>query len=104
MLELSGNNYQMEKLTNLDKLPPYGFKVSCFPIKNLNASAARVRPVAIIEKPETRYVFNKAAAHFGIEDRIENMLEEGDPAYQTFVKFFVSMLYGIMMDLGYKKY
>ncbi|MFX1457124.1 MAG: cyclase family protein [Promethearchaeota archaeon] len=44
--------YQMEKLTNLDKLPPYGFKVSCFPIKILDASAAWVRPVAIIEKPD----------------------------------------------------
>jgi len=39
----------MEKLTNLDKLPSYGFKVSCFPIKILGASAAWVRPVAIIE-------------------------------------------------------
>ncbi|MFX1523441.1 MAG: MBL fold metallo-hydrolase [Promethearchaeota archaeon] len=55
------------------------------------------------EKPETRYVFNKAAAHFGTKERIENMLEEDDPAYQTFVKFFVSMIYGMMMDLGYKK-
>ncbi|MFW9867100.1 MAG: cyclase family protein [Candidatus Thorarchaeota archaeon] len=42
--------YQMEKLTNLDKLPPFGFKVSCFPIKILKASAAWVRPVAIIEE------------------------------------------------------
>ncbi|MHA2390433.1 MAG: cyclase family protein [Promethearchaeota archaeon] len=41
--------YQMEKLTNLDKLPPHGFKVSCFPIKILKASAAWVRPVAIIK-------------------------------------------------------
>jgi len=41
--------YQMEKLTNLDQLPPYGFKVSCFPIKILKASAAWVRPIAIIE-------------------------------------------------------
>jgi len=43
--------YQMEKLANLDKLPPYGFKVSCFPIKILKASAAWVRPVAIIADP-----------------------------------------------------
>ena len=42
--------YQMEKLTNLDKLPPYGFTVSCFPIKILHASAAWVRPVAIVEE------------------------------------------------------
>ncbi|KKN08288.1 hypothetical protein LCGC14_1058200 [marine sediment metagenome] len=41
--------FQMEKLANLDQLPPYGFKVSCFPIKILKASAAWVRPVAIIE-------------------------------------------------------
>ena len=32
--------YQMEKLTNLDKLPPHGFMVYCFPIKILRASAA----------------------------------------------------------------
>ena len=41
--------YQMEKLANLDQLPPYGFNVSCFPIKILKASAAWVRPVAIFE-------------------------------------------------------
>ncbi len=40
--------FQMEKLANLDKLPSYGFKVCCFPIKILKASAAWVRPVAII--------------------------------------------------------
>jgi len=40
--------YQMEKLANLDQLPPYGFKVCCFPIKILKASAAWIRPVAII--------------------------------------------------------
>jgi len=42
--------YQMEKLTNLDKLPPQGFMVYCFPIKIFKASAAWVRPVAIIEE------------------------------------------------------
>jgi len=42
--------YQMEKLTNLDKLPPHGFMVYCFPIKIFKASAAWVRPVAIIEE------------------------------------------------------
>lgn len=41
---------QMEKLTNLDKLPPHGFRVSCFPIKILKAGAGWVRPVAIIEE------------------------------------------------------
>ncbi len=38
-----------EKMPNLDKLPPHGFKVSCFPIKILKAGAGWVRPVAIIE-------------------------------------------------------
>jgi len=42
--------YQMEKLANLDKLPPYGFKVYCFPIKIQKASAAWVRPVAVVEE------------------------------------------------------
>jgi len=41
---------QIEKLTNLDKLPPFGFKVACFPIKILGGSAGWVRPVAIIEE------------------------------------------------------
>ncbi len=39
----------IEKLTNLDKLPPYGFKVACFPIKIKNASAGWTRVVAIFE-------------------------------------------------------
>ncbi|MFW9877847.1 MAG: hypothetical protein ACFFG0_32595 [Candidatus Thorarchaeota archaeon] len=39
----------MQKLANLDKLPPYGFKISCFPIKISKTSAAWVRPVAIID-------------------------------------------------------
>lgn len=42
--------YQMEKLANLDQLPPYGFLVYCFPIKIQKASAAWVRPVAVIEE------------------------------------------------------
>jgi kynurenine formamidase len=41
--------YQMEKLANLDQLPSHGFKVCCFPVKILKASAAWIRPVAIIE-------------------------------------------------------
>lgn len=40
---------QLEKLTNLDKLPPHGFKVACFPVKVHRASAGWVRPVAIVE-------------------------------------------------------
>jgi len=37
----------MEKLGNLDKLPPYGFKVIAFPINIEKASAGWVRPVAL---------------------------------------------------------
>lgn len=42
--------YQIEKLAHLDQLPPFGFKFCCFPIKILRASAAWIRPVAIIEE------------------------------------------------------
>ncbi|MCK4532554.1 cyclase family protein [bacterium] len=39
----------IETMANLDKIPkPYGFKVICFPIKLKAASAAWIRPVAII--------------------------------------------------------
>lgn len=38
----------MEKMTNLDKLPFYGFKVVCFPIKIKGASGGWVRPIAIM--------------------------------------------------------
>ncbi|RBO84025.1 kynurenine formamidase [Marinomonas aquiplantarum] len=40
---------QMEKLSNLESLPPYGFTVSCFPYKIEKASAGFVRAVAIFE-------------------------------------------------------
>ncbi len=40
----------MEKLTNLDKLPPYGFTVACFPVKIKDASAGWTRAVAIIDE------------------------------------------------------
>ena len=40
---------QIEKLTNLEELPPTGFKVSCFPVKIKNASAGWVRAVAILD-------------------------------------------------------
>lgn len=40
--------YHMEKMINLDKLPPFGFKVICFPIKIQGASAGWVRPVAVL--------------------------------------------------------
>ncbi len=39
----------MEKLMNLDKLPPFGFKVACFPVKIKGASAGWVRAAAILE-------------------------------------------------------
>ena len=38
----------MEKLANLDRLPPYGFKVACFPVKIEKASAGWTRAVAIL--------------------------------------------------------
>ncbi len=39
----------IEKLCNLEQLPPTGFKVACFPIKIKSASAGWVRAVAIID-------------------------------------------------------
>ena len=39
----------MEKLANLDQLPPTGFKVSCFPYKIKGASAGFTRAVAILD-------------------------------------------------------
>ena len=39
-----------EKLSNLDKLPPYGFKFAGFPIKIKGASAGWVRAVAFVEE------------------------------------------------------
>lgn len=38
----------MERLVNLDKLPPFGFKVCCFPTKIKKASAGWVRAVAML--------------------------------------------------------
>ena len=40
---------QIEKLTNLEKLPPVGFTVSCFPFKIRAASAGFTRAVAILQ-------------------------------------------------------
>ncbi|HDS1118086.1 TPA: cyclase family protein, partial [Pluralibacter gergoviae] len=40
---------QMEKLSNLDKLPDSGFWVSCFPYKIQRGSAGFIRAVAIVE-------------------------------------------------------
>ncbi len=39
----------IERLTNLDKLPPFGFKVCCFPLKVRGGSAGPARVVAILE-------------------------------------------------------
>lgn len=39
----------MEKLTNLDILPRFGFKVICFPVKIKGASAGWTRAVAILD-------------------------------------------------------
>ena len=41
---------QIEKLANLDQLPPYGFTVACFPAKIKDASAGWTRAVAIINE------------------------------------------------------
>lgn len=38
----------MEKMANLDKLPPFGFKVNCFPVKIKGASGGWVRAVAML--------------------------------------------------------
>ena len=40
---------QIEKLTNLERLPPSGFEVSCFPFKIKGASAGFTRAVAILD-------------------------------------------------------
>lgn len=41
---------QIEKLCNLDKLPPFGFQVSAFPVKVDRASAGWARVVAMVEE------------------------------------------------------
>jgi len=39
----------IEKLTNLEALPPYGFTFFCFPVKVKGASAGWIRAVALVE-------------------------------------------------------
>ncbi len=39
----------LEKLANLDKLPPFGFTVSCLPVKVKGASAGWTRAVAFLD-------------------------------------------------------
>jgi kynurenine formamidase len=41
--------YQIEKLTNLECLPPVGWTLSCFPVKIARASAGWIRAVAIFD-------------------------------------------------------
>ena len=41
--------WHLENLTNLDQLPPHGFKLSVFPIKWVGTTGAPVRAVAIID-------------------------------------------------------
>jgi kynurenine formamidase len=41
--------FQIEKLHNLERLPPFGFTVSCFPVKLKATGAAWIRAVAIFE-------------------------------------------------------
>jgi kynurenine formamidase len=40
---------QIERLVNLDQLPPTGFKVACFPLKIDHGSAGPARVVAILD-------------------------------------------------------
>jgi len=40
--------YHPENMANFDVLPPFGFKLSLFPITSVNTTAARVRAVAIL--------------------------------------------------------
>ena len=39
---------QIERLFNLAALPPFGFKVSCFPLKIVGGSAGPARVVALL--------------------------------------------------------
>ena len=41
--------FHLEKLSNLEALPPHGFTVACFPVKIKAASAGWTRAVAIID-------------------------------------------------------
>jgi len=43
--------FQIEKLTNLDRLPSTGFTFYCFPIKIKGASAGWIRAVAELQRP-----------------------------------------------------
>ena len=42
--------YHLENMSNLDQLPPTGFKLCVFPVKWVNTTAAPVRAVAILDE------------------------------------------------------
>ncbi|MBW1785846.1 MAG: hypothetical protein JRK53_04395 [Deltaproteobacteria bacterium] len=42
--------FQIEKLTNLNKVPPHGFTFFCFPVKIMAASAGWIRAVALVSE------------------------------------------------------
>lgn len=42
--------FQIEKLANLDRVPPTGFTFFCFPVKIKGASAGWIRAVAMVEE------------------------------------------------------
>ena len=42
---------QIERLANLDQLPPTGFEVACFPLRLVGGSAAPARVVAVLGRP-----------------------------------------------------
>ncbi len=44
---------QIERLFGLDRLPPQGFTVACFPLKLIGGSAAPARVVAIFDEETT---------------------------------------------------
>jgi kynurenine formamidase len=43
---------QIERLVNLSSLPPFGYKVACFPLKIQGGSAGPARVVAILDDPD----------------------------------------------------
>jgi kynurenine formamidase len=43
---------QIERLVNLDQLPPTGFTVACFPLKLIGGSAAPARVVALLDETD----------------------------------------------------
>ena len=40
----------LEKLHNLEALPPHGFTIACFPVKIRGASAGWTRAVAVVDR------------------------------------------------------